>query len=1580
MDNNNTINKHKYSRKNKNLKKIKNKRTLRNNIYNMRGGSYTLDEYKDSLNAVYYDSNGDKSGKACPITGKKLVGTGSQNGVCVSDNYCYYNSDSAFNYSEGIGLYITYEMKKLFNLYNNDKDQIRDAIDKGAILSPMTRTPYTLADIVKIVRNDINPDMIETYFDEIYEFYNNKFKPKVPSVGSNIPDEGFLDDSDIDSKKHVMIDSINEQLSSTETEEEKAAVAIIEDASISKSISNSGGGTAPIINYNIEMSILHTYKLSLPLLISIYIDTFNKYQEYIDQLKSSAIMMAETNMEYVFLDEYCEILFTPIYEFMTYILDNIRISYMLLNNNNPNTLSKIDRSLQYINTNKNSTAITELPINENDNEEYLSNTYDYWAYNTVKKEDIVRDGGGGEEKVGGYKRKNSNKQINQKGGAIKDVNLCNGSIYHLDVNNDDPIIQSSKNIKSLIDILKSNNELFHDFSELSPITKKNMTNTYSKSIDVLIDHFILTANIDAAVVGGGGSSAAAASIADASVLTINNININELTNLLQQTGEWNYSIAMMWLSSKCNKFQDITFIKYKKLDMDKILNDTSGKKLIDLIELNKQGYIYWFPPSEGTAEYRPFFYLNVDNSPVLPCMTIEQIQTYFSDNSIDVKILVPLISIIERIPYTIPNTSTIISIKYVTPTMIDELNKIMTNILYPAGVLDPSTHENGRSRNDFIITNTDNNLTKLQYLQNCNNNESFTSFDAMIDGLHTFFSMFGSNLSLNIGDYTEDIKDQLMKAEQNYILTGEQIQTPILDKTQILSFISNSDGDTGLNFQGIQVMFNNTKDESYNNDLIGEIDMSPHRLFAADTNINTITILLNLYDGIIPYFKNTDITKFITDIDKQINGRTHIRVGKTVYEINNNLKNRWVRLYSFAKRIIQGIPNTLLNKILTSINSDIAQGLNCYLSQIITALKGFGDSYEVFYVNRMKSIFNYLKIPISVRTTDKLFRDEVLGLTNTYVLSNNVGNKMPNELVEHSMFFSQPKFQEWLTNDIKITGSLFDFIPLKTTSINKDVGNCEQNTFTSITTNLPIGVSKTPIQILLETVNKILLILPTTKEDNYLNEIMTELSTDIPIIVGEQLVAAEDRDLISYVTEIYTTAINDISDTKSVGGGSASEQYKDKYDEETNTILLCIENLFYKDIISEAGNTRLITLTNDLTNEHIKLLTLYFKDLYDIIINAYNNIMQPSISSSVGGGSSEENNAINEPFISGKSPPLIEKIDLLNTTFKILYESIKKTRNSFLIKSNITINFTPLNALNNIKILFDKSDALQKILSDGCINKYNTIKNDVNIKITELVNYIQTTVTQTNDKTMPTRKSSRPVKESKIVIDAKSNKILLTESAISDDDGIVKIKNELLQLQSSRLKLDAMLSQTIENFNKLSTAYQTKKTNKSILSKIKGTLSSIVGNGSGSDINDIKLKIKQIKKDIDIIGKDINKREDALRKQIKKVTDKAKSEIDPVIITKQQSLSMFKMALDALTESSKKFISNIIILPNLNKINSVGGGVGGGVDGGGGGGGNSISSRGGGIQKKRQTIKRISKKTTRKNKHQPPNKKTRRYT
>ena len=174
MDNNNTINKHKYSRKNKNLKKIKNKRTLRNNIYNMRGGSYTLDEYKDSLNAVYYDSNGDKSGKACPITGKKLVGTGSQNGVCVSDNYCYYNSDSAFNYSEGIGLYITYEMKKLFNLYNNDKDQIRDAIDKGAILSPMTRTPYTLADIVKIVRNDINPGLIETYFDEIYEFYNNK--------------------------------------------------------------------------------------------------------------------------------------------------------------------------------------------------------------------------------------------------------------------------------------------------------------------------------------------------------------------------------------------------------------------------------------------------------------------------------------------------------------------------------------------------------------------------------------------------------------------------------------------------------------------------------------------------------------------------------------------------------------------------------------------------------------------------------------------------------------------------------------------------------------------------------------------------------------------------------------------------------------------------------------------------------------------------------------------------------------------------------------------------------------------------------------------------------------------------------------------------------------------------------------------------------------------------------------------------------------------------------------------------------------------------------------------------------------
>ena len=116
----------------------------------MRGGSYSPNEYAHSLNAVYYDSNRRKSGKACPLTAKRIVSTASsQNVVCASDNYCYYIND-------GIKLYISYEMKRLFKLHQNDKAQILIAINSDAILSPVTRIGYSLADIILDMANSFN--------------------------------------------------------------------------------------------------------------------------------------------------------------------------------------------------------------------------------------------------------------------------------------------------------------------------------------------------------------------------------------------------------------------------------------------------------------------------------------------------------------------------------------------------------------------------------------------------------------------------------------------------------------------------------------------------------------------------------------------------------------------------------------------------------------------------------------------------------------------------------------------------------------------------------------------------------------------------------------------------------------------------------------------------------------------------------------------------------------------------------------------------------------------------------------------------------------------------------------------------------------------------------------------------------------------------------------------------------------------------------------------------------------------------------------------------------------------------------
>jgi hypothetical protein len=1235
-----------------------------------------------------------------------------------------------------------------------------------------------------------------------------------------------------------------------------------------------------------------TSKIDIPTGIKIC----NAYNEYIEEIQFSASIMAETNTEYVLLREYCSIYSAPIYEYIQNIMCSLNNNVLDISehdtNNTCNSLIKFgsgsdgggggdddssvgaDKPVQKMFGNTDGGSEGDSDSGEDDSQatvDRLIATNNPEGSDTEggsKKRMRTKKNRRGNQKryVSKNKRTKKNKR-GQIGGNTLNATICNGV--------------SDGNLQSIFGLLKSKSEFSHDFGVLGPKYKDILDSIYESTTGTLLANFN---NIVGPVTDDGSSLT--------TLISSDGVDIKEFINILNNNGgEWTFSIANMWLASQCNRFQDITFVKYKKLDLDRINPEA-------LQTLNDAGYIYWFPESGAVGKsdtdvpIRPFLYINMDNSPVTKFMTLDMIKYTFKDNNIDLKVLMPLINSNEFITYMgdIPiNGTTYQDVKFCSAETLEILESRMRSISYPAGVLDPSTHPNGKPISNFdtpeaYATETDslNNdkLARLQQLQNCNHPCAYTSYMAMVDGIETFIRMFGSNLRfVPIGVSNED---------------GTRIETQFIESgdcaTEIpkpgLQFISK---DISNNYQGIEMKLLGPIESNGGGgaeEKSGDNAEQNITLFAGDSAISSISILVQLFNSKIPY---NGYEKQITELVKN---SPSYRFGKTTYE-TSKLGDGWVRLCNFAKAIIDGIPPALLENIISKMQMVQDSPRDYFFTQIVIAQKGLGDSLEEFYAKRMSELYKAHGFTVSLETTDKLVRDEMLGLLNSPVLSNNVGNRMPEELIADSTFFNQKLLDD---NLLERAGGKFLFPPhpkLKIVATSPDI---EQNTFTSVTTNLKFKVID-PMISLQNTLDKLLILLTP-----YIIEIPTASK-----MAGQAAIARSDQP---------SPALSSSSELLGGGGGGGPSQSVTVNDilktqqEKLNSVVGILVNLnILKDnttfesineqIASKLGGDR-----DALVDSEVIQIDSLFKDIYDLLSNV------PPIESIDGNSFTSENEDVR---LTPTVIPIKDKLNLLDTCFKTLYASVKDTRSNFLIKSNIKLDFTPLNAATSLSSLFKKSNKLRDILNSEYSTQYDGFVESFTDRFISLNSTLETTL---NSARVLIDTNKRPPRSNRSTINVSGN-MSTEETTIEVDQSpkVCEMREELTQLIGRSSNLQLQINEKTLQLETISEALKNKQI------KIKDTFNAAVSlitsmfSSTPSEGMDPRLLKKQLSKEISdltkqqkITAKETTERNKKLEELIEKMKQKFKP---PSIITNQNSYDMFKMAIGLLVEKSNSFISTV---------------------------------------------------------------------
>jgi len=1263
-----------------------------------------------------------------------------------------------------------------------------------------------------------------------------------------------------------------------------------------------------------------TPKIDIPTGIKIC----NAYNEYIEEIQFAASIMSETNTEYVLLREYCSIYSAPIYEYIQNIMCSLNDEFLKSSVQDTNNTceflvkfgsgggggggmvlgggsgggdddSSVDSGGADINPLQNlfgntggdsggdsgsDVDDTQATVNRLT---YTNNPDGSDTEGGTKKRMRTKKNKRGSQKryVSKNKRTKKNKR-GQIGGNSINATICNGV--------------SNNNLQSMFGLLKSKSEFSHDFGVLGPKYKDILDNIYESTTGTLLTQF-------GGIVGPGlddGSSPTTLTSSDG-------VDIKEFINILNNNGgEWTFSIANMWLASQCNRFQDITFVKYKKLDLDRINPEA-------LQTLNDAGYIYWFPESGAAGKsdtdvpIRPFLYINMDNSPVTQFMTLDMIQYTFKDNNIDLKVLMPLIASNEFITSMgdiLINGTTYQDVKFCSAETLEMLESRMRSISYPAGVLDPSTHPNGKPISNFntpvaYVTETDslNNdkLARLQQLQNCNHLCAYTSYMAMVDGIETFIRMFGSDLRFGPIGVSKEVG---IDNERQFIESGDcatEIPKPGLQ------FISK---DISNNYQGIEMKLLGPIESNGGGgaeEKSGDNAEQNITLFAGDSAISSISILVQLFNSKIPYNGYEEqITTLVTNSPKY-------RFGKTDYE-TSTLRDGWIRLCNFAKAIIDGIPPALLENIISKMQMGQDSPRDYFFTQIVIAQKGLGDSLEEFYAKRMSELYKAHGFTVSLETTDKLVRDEMLGLLNSPVLSNNVGNRMPEELITDSTFFNQKLLDDTL---LEGAGGKFLFPPhpkLKIVATSPDI---EQNTFTSVTTNLKFKVID-PMISLQNTLDKLLILLTP-----YIIEIPTASK-----MAGQAAIARSAHP---------SSALSSSSELLGGGGGpsqpdTANDILKTQQEKLNSVVDILVQLNILKDNAEfKSINTKIASkLSGDrhaLVDSEVIQIDSLFKDIYDLLSNV------PPIEPI------DETPFRVETEVVRLTPtviPIKDKLDLLDTCFKTLYASVKDNRSNFLIKSNIKLDFTPLNAATSLSSLFKKSSKLRGILNSAYSTQYDGFVESFTDRFISLNSTLEATL---NSARVLIDTNKRPPRSNRSTINVSGN-MSTEETTIEVDQSpkVCEMRSELTQLIGRSSNLQLQINEKTLQLETISEALKNKQIKiKDRFNAAVSLITSMFSSTSSEGLDPRVLK-KQLSKEISDLtkqqkttAKETTERNKKLEELIEKMKQKFKP---PSIITNQNSYDMFKMAIGLLVEKSNSFISTVC--PSAVFAGGGGGGGGGG--------------------------------------------------
>jgi hypothetical protein len=593
------------------------------------------------------------------------------------------------------------------------------------------------------------------------------------------------------------------------------------------------------------------------------------------------------------------------------------------------------------------------------------------------------------------------------GGALNDA--CTGQMI---------INPETKPAFIISGIVKTFDELLHDFtgffsSETLTILKPIYLNNIS-DLTTIFDGFIRSSNPSA----------------DKDELE----KIKQLITLIQSYSagretEWNYYTAVLqYIDLTCNRLDELNVVKCASVSSMNL-----SPASIDFLKTT--GYIIEIQSGDGGEadddEGKDFFYTTIDNQPVRPIFTINDVNFRVSDNNTSYQKLLPLIY------ETNDDTA---DKRLITVSDKNELIANMYDIQYAPGLLDPKTIGSYKLNTHFFgpDINTKINamgtlsdqsrlsLKKIQQLQNINYVSAFHARRFLTDGINIFIEYFGSKSNIDVVSSQDPYT-----AEIAYINNG--VDLGLLNP---IDYFPNAAGYTSppsLNIDFISIVQNEYIGVKFNLNNPGHHSQELIYLHYGDTTIKNVSNYINS-------FPNKVVTSSVVgDIDPS-----------------------WQRLYAFARAIFEGIPSTNRPKYSETDYSDK------FITQIIISLKSFGDSLQVYYAKRLNLFLSeFVNIKsLFITTTDKNVAAESLLINSPFWLIGTGIRPHMDFYNDHKEFFNQDYFKDFLTGvkGIPANDPIFTKINMdgtKTLTTNKSLATVDKyidsifNTFFKIAEYVP---------------------------------------------------------------------------------------------------------------------------------------------------------------------------------------------------------------------------------------------------------------------------------------------------------------------------------------------------------------------------------------------------------------------------------------------------------------------------------------------------------------------------------------------